>query len=254
MFLQKEFPWQITSILKDGGLTNIIELKPKFEGNYQFFPGQGAYFNFPRIRSLWVPRFFHFISAPSQENYLQIAVRLKNEWSHNIDLLNEGDIALTSKPVGKFSVSDFRAKDTLKRRIYIAGGIGITPFLAMLENSALTNCDRAITVLWGAENHDDLIQKDRIFYLTKNMPNLNVIPFLTHDPLWKGEKGRIDAEKLNHIIPKTFGFNEDSWLWNSPTTEYWLNGPKQFSKDIQKALKTLGVSGSAIHVEQNRQK
>lgn len=252
MFTTKEYPWQITSIVKDGGLTNILELKPKFEGPYQYFSGQGAFFNFPRIRSLWAPRFFHFISAPSQEGYLQIAVRLKSEWSHNIDLLNEGDIALTSKPVGKFSVSDFSAKDTLKRRIYLAGGIGITPFLAMLENASLTDYERAITVLWGAENHDDLIQKERILHLAKTMPNLNVIPFLTHDPLWKGEKGRIDTDKLKIIIPKTFGFNEDSWLWNSPTTEYWLNGAKQFSKDIHKALKDLGVCGKAIHTEQNR--
>ena len=167
MFTTKEYPWQITSIVKDGGLTNILELKPKFEGPYQYFSGQGAFFNFPRIRSLWAPRFFHFISAPSQEGYVQIAVRIKSEWSHNIDLLNEGDIALTSKPVGKFSVSDFSAKDTLKRRIYLAGGIGITPFLAMLENASLTDYERAITVLWGAENHDDLIQKERILHLDR---------------------------------------------------------------------------------------
>lgn len=249
--LKKEYPWKIVSIEEESGLTSVITLEPKFNKKYTFLPGQGAFFNFPKIRGLWKPRFFHFTSAPANAPVIEITVKAVDDWTHRVSLLEEGDIALCSKPTGNFFKSeDFSNRE--KRFVFFAGGMGVNPFISLLTHLVLTNSKCKILLIWSANNREDLYRKETLKSISETMPFFNIIPFLTHDPLWKGEKSRISEEKLRVLIPEFFGFNEDSWLWDSPATRYCINGPALFSEEIKNILKRLGVSSKNIKTEKIR--
>lgn len=249
--LRKEYPWKIVSIEEESGLTSVITLEPKFNKRFTFLPGQGAFFNFPKIRGLWKPRFFHFTSAPASAPVIEITVKAVDDWTHRVSLLEEGDIALCSKATGNFlGHEDFSARE--KRFVFFAGGIGINPFISILSHLALTNSNCKILLIWSANNREDLYHKETLKNISETMPFFNIIPFLTHDPMWKGEKSRISEDKLRILIPEFFGFNEDSWLWDGPATGYWINGPASFSEEIKNILKRMGVSSRNIRVEKIR--
>ena len=152
--------------------------------------------------------------------------------------------ALVSGPYGQFTCE---GSGGTGRFVYLAGGIGGVPFISMLEHASRFASEDRILFLWGAATRDDLFGMEAISTATVKIPGFRFVPVLSSDPLWTGERGRIDAEKLVSIIPVFFGASEEDFEWNSAS--FWLCGPESFRRDLKKCLKNLKVHPAAIHVE-----
>ena len=95
------------------------------------------------------PRFFSIANAPRADNTLDIHIRNTGGAVSAIlcSTIREGQPVHVSMPHGTLKLSHTHAP-----KIFLAGGTGITPFLAMVD-SRVTNAP--IHLFWGMEKTDD---------------------------------------------------------------------------------------------------
>lgn len=210
--------------------------------SYMFSPGCGAYMIFPHIsyRSHYIP----FLSSNDDLPEFRIGIKIEQGWSENLGVLHRGDAILLSKPKKNFSYIHFPQTTKL---VFLVAGSGIFPVISMLHHLQLRNINNyAILILWGAHNRINLVQQNELQDISGTMKGISIIPTLTHDPLWQHEKGRIDEEKLQRLVPSFFGFSSDMFLWESAS--YWISGNKAFASSMIRHLHNFGALKRSIHI------
>ncbi|SHG62567.1 Ferredoxin-NADP reductase [Thermosyntropha lipolytica DSM 11003] len=99
-----------------------------------------------------------------------------------------GDKVLLRGPMGEAMVLKNPAAQKL---LFVAGGIGITPFLAMVEEALAKGADH-IKLIHGVRNKNELIYKSYFDELTRNYAHFEYIPVVSDDDKeWKGKKGLV---------------------------------------------------------------
>jgi len=109
--------------------------------------------------------------------------------------------------------------------IFVAGGIGITPFHSILRWLTDTKETRPIKLIYGVNNEDEIVFMDT-FARAKIHPTIVV-----NEPseAWGGERGRITAE----LILGLEDFNEDTLIY--------VSGPEPMVEALHKDLHKAGV-------------
>lgn len=134
-FLAKKYKYKIKSINELNRDIVEIEMEP-FNKKMIFSPGQFAFFKFlgGGVTSESHP---FSISSTSEENNLKITVKNLGDFTSLLNNLPDrqaglkiNDEVLIDGPYGNF----FYRKTSNKNQIWVAGGIGITPFLSMAQN------------------------------------------------------------------------------------------------------------------------
>lgn len=190
---------------------SIIFHKPE---NFTFYPGQ-----FIDLEIKDDTRSFSIASAPSEE-HLIITTKLGiSEFKKNILSLKQGDTLKSSHPAGTFTL------EQTSPGVFIAGGIGITPFRSMIKHNTDLNLKSPITLIYSNSNHEFIYKDDLENWQVEN-PNLQ-ITFLNSAIL-----GRLDTPKLKQIL---------NFKLQDPNTIYYIAGSPNFVKDMQKGLLEHGV-------------
>lgn len=144
---------------------------------YLWKAGQHAVFYFPHTKitgKTWRP---FSIASSSEEGVIRIATIIKenpSDFKRNLLLLKHGDTLMMNGPFGEFHVSK-----KIHQIVGIAGGIGITPFRAILKDISLgVIVDTKITLIYSAITN--YTYKDEIDVLTQH-PSIEVIYTKTPD-------------------------------------------------------------------------
>jgi predicted ferric reductase len=175
---------------------------------------------------------FTISSSPTRDE-LSISVKSVGDFTSTIRNTSTSDLAYIDKPYGVFSFLNYDAKNL----VFIAGGIGITPFISMLRYIYDSKLDKNITLIWGNKSFADIAFKDELEKMGSEMPSLKVIYIMSGQQDWQGEKGYVDAEKIKKYISD---FN---------VTQFFVCGPPVMMNGVIKALKQLGISKKYIHFE-----
>lgn len=117
------------------------------------------------------------------------------------------------------------------RQVWLAGGIGITPFLAMAE-SLESGQKRQIHLVHSVRNASEAVSDQRLFEIAKEVEGFS---FVLHD---SEKEGWIDAEKLIAKAP----FEVDG-------SELWFCGPPPLRSAIVGGLKKLGKRFKSVKFE-----
>lgn len=103
-------------------------------------------------------RYFTVASAPGDED-IRLGVRIAQKSStfkQRLMTLREGEMAVAGSLAGDFIMP--HEKD--KRLIFIAGGIGVTPFISMIRYMLKNGERRPIKLLYAANSANDFAYKD----------------------------------------------------------------------------------------------
>jgi ferredoxin-NADP reductase len=147
-------------------------------------------------------------------------------------------------PYGRFTLRDATPRGCeAGPLVFIAGGIGIAPFLAMAEEVARADAKRRLLILWSAGTREDLAGLDGLIGLAKASPAIRTVPILAHDPLWEGRKGHIDEAALSDLAGAEL---------TDPAASFWLCAPAGLRARLLKSLKAAGVPRRRIRVENFR--
>lgn len=146
-----------------------------------------------------------------------------------------------SGPYGRFTLRDGTPRGCEGGPlVFIAGGIGIAPFLAMAAALARESAKRRLLILWAAGTREDLAGLDGLIGLAKANPAIRTVPILSHDPLWEGRRGHIDEDALADLAGAEL---------IDPAASFWICAPKPLRAAALKALKAKGVAGRRVRVE-----
>jgi predicted ferric reductase len=192
-------------------------------------PGQFAYLS---IHDSGLREFHPFTIAGGSGNEVQFSIKAVGDWTRKLADVQVGDEALIHGPFGAFTSV---AVEPDSRLLMIAGGIGITPFLAMIRGFAETDSARRITLVWSVRTEADAFARDELDELASRLPNLRAVVHITDG---EGGKGWLDEAALAGIV----GGSLDG-------TEGFLCGPPAFMAGMAAALRGLGLPGRRIHAE-----
>jgi len=232
-------PYTVSEIIKENDAIWALKFSSN-DGrevpNYQ--PGQYCYLTIKTLGREAHP--FSFISNPLQKDSFTLSIKNVGDYTSNIGKVNVGDIAYIDGPYGIFN---HLGKDG-EELVFIAGGMGIAPYLSMLHYIKETDRSRKISLIWGVRSQSDMIFSSELEQFKKDMPNLSVVHILSHDDSWAEECGFIDREKLDK-----YGSCESPDV-EEQNKSYFVCGPKPMTHLVLRALREMKVSKSNIHSEQ----
>lgn len=174
-------------------------------------------------------RWFTLSSSPKNE-FLNITTRLASDKSSSFKKalwsLKPGDEVHISEPMGDFVLPKLNQTPL----IFVAAGIGITPFISMFEWLIETGEERPIRLLHGVRTEDDIIFQDTI-----NKSKVHTT-YAVSEPssAWGGERGRITAEMILGVERP-----DDNTL-------IYVSGPEPMVESLEKDLKNAGIKPSLL--------
>jgi predicted ferric reductase len=143
------------------------------------------------------------------------------------------DRAYIDAPYGAFSFLNQDAHNL----VFIAGGIGITPFMSMLRYIVDKGLDRNVLLIWGNKAERDIAFRDELDNMVTEVSSLRVVHVMSSQDDWPGEKGYVDAALLNRHIQDV------------ENSQVFVCGPPAMMRQVIAALRELGVPKQKIHYE-----
>jgi ferredoxin-NADP reductase len=166
---------------------------------------------------------FTIASAP-YEGTINLTTRIfkkHSDFKEKLIKLQSGDKVSTKTPIGDLIINDMNAE-----YVFIAGGIGITPFRAILWDLHFKNIDPKITLLY-ANNTDTPAFKKQLDELVNNNNNLHIKYFLNNQ--------RVEAKDIKE--------------YSSLNTIFLVSGPPVMIEAYRKILKDLSIPKQNILVD-----
>jgi len=177
-------------------------------------------------------RHFSIVNSPNEKGIITMVTR-ERDTAFKRSLM---DMELGSEvEIGKIAGEDFTLPDDTRRPlVFIAGGIGIAPFISMLRYVMEEGLAYDITLLYSNREKESSAFLDEIEERAAGNVNLELVLIMTDDPSWEGETRRIDAELIA------------DYLENPPSRAYMIAGPPGMNKEISAELEKLGVEKKYI--------
>lgn len=154
--------------------------------------------------------------------------------------------ALKASPLGtKFIVSRPRGSFTLhmdvnRPAVFLAGGIGITPILSILQWATKQRLPHKLYLFYSNREADDAAFSEELEDMAARNRNFVLVPTITgqRTMAWPYEKGRIDRSMLKRYLPTL----------NGPI--YYTAGPSDMVRAMNALLSSLGVSPDDTKTEE----
>lgn len=200
-----------------------ISLKP-LAAPVTVVPGQFvmvAFFSGPKFRGCG--EFHPFtVSSISADNEIRVGVKALGDCTHHIQCIEPGVMARVHGAFGNFLTDRPRGP-----QLWVAGGVGITPFLALLRSGPVA---QPTTLIYLYRSGADAAFLDELRALADGEPELVLETVATgsHDP------------DLKALLPDTR---------QSPWCECYLCGPPGMITALKQVLRERGISACNIHFE-----
>ena len=173
---------------------------------------------------------FTVLDYDTQSGEIIVTLKVLGRFSEGLAVLPVGDILMLDGPYGTFT--EERLIDPLAPAVFIAGGIGITPFVC----HALSNPESEQYVFWANQTKEVAVFRE---VLREKLGSRFVEVYSKESTGGEGvEIGHIDGKLLSKYLSSPRRF------------QYFLCGPQAMMDAIKNTLLTLGVSGSQIYVEE----
>ena len=180
-------------------------------------------------------RYFTMASSPTE---LEVRVGVKiperpSSYKRAMLEMEAGTTMVAGQLAGDFTIP----RDAGQPLVFIAGGIGITPFRSIVHDLLDRKERRTLTLLYSNRHADEIAYTD-VFERASREIGLRTIYTLTdaaHAPAgWSGSLGRIDAALIRAEIPDYAG------------RMFYLSGPNAMVEGFERTLLDMGVSPSRI--------
>lgn len=214
----------------------VFPLKQKLA----FTPGQYMEFTLPHdhIDDRGNRRYFTIASSPTEPE-LRIGIKFyDNSSSYKKAMLTMGENAVM---VAGQRAGDFTLPEPANGKyVFMAGGIGVTPFRSIIKYLIDTNTKRDIVVLYSNKSKDEIVYAD-VFNEAQaklGIPTYYTLTDAEHAPAdWNGTKGRFTAEMIKQEIPDYM------------ERIFYISGPHGMVMGFEDVLKQMGVPNSHIKVD-----
>jgi methane monooxygenase component C len=183
-----------------------------------------------------VSRDYSMANVSNDDGRLEFFVRIYPDGEFSSNLVDHpiGEHIGVIGPRGKFIL-----RDNEHIPVFIAGGTGFAPILAMLRQLAADRPAQPAVLIFGNTNVGDVFGGDELKVLTEQLPNLEVIlDVVNSDDSWTGEVGTA-TEIARKYISET----------DRSQFEYYYCGPPKMIEATTQMLEAAGVARDLRHHE-----
>lgn len=177
-------------------------------------------------------RFFSISSAPF-ENVVRLSTKFSlkgSTFKKDLQAFSRGDTVEVSGPYGKFSV-----ENTDQEYVFIAGGIGITPFRSILLDWDHNNLPIKATLIYATRNQEALF-KEELLNLAEKHNGFKIYQIISGNIEKPSKeinltllKGRVDGNLIKKLIPEM------------QNKIYYISGPEEMVMELEEVIWNLGV-------------
>lgn len=182
-------------------------------------------------------RFFTIASSPT-ENNMRIGVKFygnSSSFKKAMLEMDQGSKIMAGSLNGDFTLP----KDLNKKLVFIAGGIGVTPFRSIVKYLTDKDEKRDIVLIYSNKSKEDIAYLDIFNSAEKN--GVKTIYTLTEvDKIpadWSGEKGMVSQEMIAKDIP------------DYKDRIFYISGPHAMVDAYEDLLKQMGIKSSNIVID-----
>lgn len=175
-------------------------------------------------------RFFSIANSPNQNDMFVIATRVRDTaFKRSLREMPLGSDVEIGPIAGRLVLP----ADLSRPLAFIAGGIGIVPFISMIRWAAEEHLPANITLLYANRNREVAAYLDEL----GATPGLRLITTMDGDPAWPGEKRIITAQFIKDYVA------------DPQACRWMIAGPPGMSEALSAALQEAGVDKHNIQIE-----
>ena len=184
-------------------------------------------------------RMFSIASPPQDTARLLLATRMTGTaLKRSLAEVPLGTPVDLSGPAGDFVLHE----DASLPAVFIAGGIGITPFRSMVQDAVSRHLPHRITLIYSNRTPEGAAFHEEFACLAQTHTNLTYIPTMTQADKarqpWGGERRHVSADFLRSHIAQI------------ATSMFYLAGPPGLVAGVTKAVSEAGVDPANVRSEE----
>jgi ferredoxin-NADP reductase len=207
---------------------------------FHFKPGQAieVVLDSPTADAQGARHTFSLVSAP-YEDKLVVATRMRDTtFKRALGALPVGAAVAIEGPFGSLILHNDRARAA----VFIAGGIGITPFMGILRQAAHDRLPQRMVLLYSNRRPEDAAFLSELQDLERHNPNYRLVPTMTSmssaTQPWAGARGLIDAALVKRATAEL------------AKPVYYLAGPSGMVEAMRQTLNSTGVNDDDVRTEE----
>jgi NAD(P)H-flavin reductase/hemoglobin-like flavoprotein len=221
--------WRAEIVAHERRAEDIAVITVRPDRPYPFRAGQFASIETPYQPRSW--RHYSMAAAESPDGLLEFHVRIVGAgfvsgplvWSAGI-----GDVLKLGAPMGEMAIDKESRRDVL----CIAGGTGLAPIKAMIDEMTRWNTARKVTLFFGVRQQDDLYDIAALHRIAALNRWLTIVPCVSDDATFMGEHGTLSDVVARH----------GSWQDH----DVFLCGSPDMTRATLSRLRDIGVPDARI--------
>ncbi|MFP3901251.1 MAG: globin domain-containing protein [Acidimicrobiia bacterium] len=179
-------PWwegEVVAVDRRGLDVAVLRVKPTYRLPYA--AGQSLAVETPLRPRLW--RFYSPATLPARDASFELHVRLVPGGTVSTALVQstqKGDVLRLGAPVGHRLTLASAGQGDL---VMLAGGTGVAPMKALLEQVREEGGQRRVHLFWGGRSHRDLYDLPALHAIAEENPWLRLVPCVSHEQSLGGQ-------------------------------------------------------------------
>lgn len=226
-FFKKYVPYNVEAVRHPNASTTEVTLRPKQGPIKKQRAGQFLFVRFPEDRVLSESHPFTISSGP-QENVLRVTIKASGDFTRY--LFNHLKPDMSAVVEGAYGMFDYKRGG--QKQIWIAGGIGLTPFLSFIRdmNGSLAH---DVDFYYTVRHPEEALFLDEISAAAEREPRLRA------HVRFSATEGSLS---IDHILKNTDGNIRDYHIY--------LCGPLPMIQAFESKFLELGLPPNQIHYEE----
>jgi ferredoxin-NADP reductase len=180
---------------------------------------------------------FSVVSAPFEDE-LVIATRMRDSaFKRALAAMPVGSRAVIEGPFGSLTLH----RDRSRGAVFVAGGIGITPFISMLRQAAHDRLPHRLALVYSNRRPEDAAFLAELQQMARGNPSFRLLATMTDleksTASWSGETRRVDAALIASAAE------------GMAKPIYYLVGPPAMVEGMRNTLAQAGIDDDDVRSE-----
>ncbi|MBI4157342.1 FAD-dependent oxidoreductase [Candidatus Woesebacteria bacterium] len=223
-------------IKKNNEAKGTVSFFFKPEKKVNWLPGQYFYHTLPKLKypdPKGATRHFTISSSPTEGNTIRLTTRIRDEsgFKQTLNGLQVGAEIEGEGPSGTFILDENEPGP----HVILAGGIGITPFRAIIKYIIDNRLKIPIYLIYSNSAPEEITFKKEFEGWVKKNSNIKIEFVITR------KDGRVDESMINNFLK--------NWKLQTASCTFWVCGPPPMVDAMEKALGKMSVSLSQVRSE-----